>query len=136
MTAEAILAETSSTLQSIAMRGVTMVALPTVSPQKAARLHRKIYIDSMRRTIALAVKTTSTRLARFPLAKLSELLQQNESAFSSLPEHSSAVARRDALLRAMTCSWTKDIINAAIAQHPDMHLNTAVLNAETCLSGI
>ncbi len=131
MIPEAILAETNASLRRIALCGVKMVmALPAAIPltaQGAAKLHRKMYRYSMKRTIAFAVKRTANRLVDVNLEKLDSLLKQNDAAFSPLfarqPNRMSNHARRDVLLQAMTWAWTKEILKAAIEKHPDMHMN-------------
>jgi hypothetical protein len=131
MQAEAILAETNSSLRSIALCGVNM-ALPSqaaarLTARHAARIHRRIYIYSLKRTVAFAVKGAAARLVHFPLEKLNALHQQNEAAFSQLfdlqPQSMSAHAKRDVLLQALTWTSTKEILEATIVMHPDMHLN-------------
>ncbi len=127
MQAEAILAETNSSLRSIALCGVNMALPSQAAARLTARIHRRIYIYSLKRTVAFAVKGAAARLVHFPLEKLNALHQQNEAAFSQLfdlqPQSMSAHAKRDVLLQALTWTSTKEILEATIVMHPDMHLN-------------
>ena len=120
--AEATLANIVSSLRVVALHGVDMV-MATAIPSHRSR--KRLYIRSMQKTVAHAVEITAARLTEFPLIDLDELLLRNEARQMPVeePRHMPARVRRRALLNCMTWMWTKEILESAIAMHPDMHLH-------------
>jgi hypothetical protein len=104
--ADVIVADVVSSLRAIAIHGVGMAKALAIPSR---RVRRKLYIHAMQKTVAHAVETTAARLVEFPLKDLNELLTQIED-------------RHKALLHSITIMWAKEILETAIAIHPDMHL--------------
>ena len=104
--ADVIVADVVSSLRAIAIHGVGMAKALAIPSR---RVRRRLYIHAMQKTVAHAVETTAARLVEFPLKDLNELLTQIED-------------HHKALLHSITIMWAKEILETAIAIHPDMHL--------------